>query len=256
MKVKILSDIHLEHFVACQYLPVGTGDVLVLAGDILCVKNLRKNGYLKEVYLRFLNDCSKNYDKVLYVMGNHEFHGYNYEGTKKKIIEYLPSNVHLLDNDTITIGNWNFIGFTFWTDFRCENALEMMEAECNMNDYNSIRIGSNYRKLRADDTLKFHKESKEYLLNQLKVIQDNVFVISHHAPSYQSVPQEFKKHANGAYCSNLDDLILNHPQIKYWCHGHTHTPFDYNIGNCRVICNPHGYPGQNTGYNSDLYIEI
>jgi len=58
MKVKILSDIHLEHFVACQYLPVGTGDVLVLAGDILCVKNLRKNGYLKKVYLRFLNDCS------------------------------------------------------------------------------------------------------------------------------------------------------------------------------------------------------
>jgi len=132
----------------------------------------------------------------------------------------------------------------------------MMEAECNMNDYNSIRIGSNYRKLRADDTLKFHKESKEYLLNQLKVIQDNVFVISHHAPSYQSVPQEFKKHAKGAYCSNLDDLILNHPQIKYWCHGHTHTPFDYNIGNCRVICNPHGYPGQNTGYLPDLYIEI
>lgn len=256
MKVKILSDIHLEHFVACQTLPVGIGDVLVLAGDILCAKNLTKNGYLKEVYLQFLNECSKNYDKVLYVKGNHEFYGYNYEGTKKKIIEYLPSNVHLLDNDTITIGNWNFIGFTFWTDFRCENALEMMEAECNMNDYNSIRIGSNYRKLRADDTLKFHKESKEYLLNQLKVIQDNVFVISHHAPSYQSVPQEFKKHANGAYCSNLDDLILNHPQIKYWCHGHTHTPFDYNIGNCRVICNPHGYPGQNTGYNSDLYIEI
>ncbi len=109
MKVKILSDIHLEHFVACQTLPVGTGDVLVLAGDILCVKNLSKNGYLKEVYLRFLNDCSKNYDKVLYVKGNHEFYGYNYEGTKKKIIEYLPSNVHLLDNDTITIGNWNFI---------------------------------------------------------------------------------------------------------------------------------------------------
>jgi Icc-related predicted phosphoesterase len=233
MKVKILSDIHLEHFVACQTLPVGIGDVLVLAGDILCAKNLTKNGYLKEVYLQFLNECSKNYDKVLYVKGNHEFYGYNYEGTKKKIIEYLPSNVHLLDNDTITIGNWNFIGFTFWTDFRCENALEMMEAECNMNDYNSIRIGSNYRKLRAD-----------------------VFVISHHAPSYQSVPQEFKKHANGAYCSNLDDLILNHPQIKYWCHGHTHTPFDYNIGNCRVICNPHGYPGQSTRYNPDLYIEI
>ena len=26
-----------------------------------------------------------------------------------------------------------------------------------------------------------------------------------------------------------------------WVHGHTHDSFDYQIGNCRVVCNPRGY---------------
>jgi predicted phosphodiesterase len=256
MKLKVLSDLHLEHFVACQVFNVGEGNVLILAGDILCAKHFKTDGYLHAVYDRFLNDCSNNYDKVLYVMGNHEFYGYNYEGTKKKLKENLPHNFHLLDNDTITINNWNFIGFTFWTDFRNENAIEMMEAECNMNDYEVIRIGSKFRKMRADDTLTFHKESKNYLLNQLQTLNDNVFVISHHAPSYQSVAAQFKNEANGAYVSNLDDLIINHPQIKYWVHGHTHTHFDYMIEGCRIICNPGGYPGQNTGFFPDKIFDI
>lgn len=256
MKIKVLSDLHLEHFCAAQIFPVGSGDVLILAGDILSAKNLKKNGYLRAVYERFLNDCAWNYRHVLYVMGNHEFYGYNYGGTLKTIKEHLPSNVHLLNNDTFTIQGWNFVGFTFWTDFRNENALEMMEADQVMNDYKMIRIGSNYRKLRADDTLAFHKESKEYLLNQLQTLNENVFVISHHAPSYQSVHPCYRMEANGAYVSNLDDLILNHPQIKYWVHGHTHTPFDYQIGECRVICNPGGYPGQDTGFNPEFEMVI
>lgn len=256
MKIKVLSDLHLEHFCAAQIFPVGSGDVLILAGDILSAKNLKKNGYLRAVYERFLNDCAWNYRHVLYVMGNHEFYGYNYEGTLKTIKEHLPSNVHLLNNDTFTIQGWNFVGFTFWTDFRNENALEMMEAEQVMNDYKMIRIGSNYRKLNTNDTLAFHKESKEYLLNQLQTLNENVFVISHHAPSYQSVAPHFKTQANGAYVSNLDNLILYNPQIKYWVHGHTHTPFDYQIGECRVICNPGGYPGQDTGFNPDFEMVI
>lgn len=26
----------------------------------------------------------------------------------------------------------------------------------------------------------------------------------------------------------------------YWIHGHIHTPCQYNIGNTKIICNPHG----------------
>jgi Icc-related predicted phosphoesterase len=125
-----------------------------------------------------------------------------------------------------------------------------------MNDYKVIRITPKYRKLNPNDTLAFHRESKSYLLNQLQTLNENVFVISHHAPSYQSIPQEYKKNSNGAYCSNLDDVIVNNPQIKYWVHGHTHNHFDYMIEGCRVICNPGGYPGQTTGCDFNFYIDI
>ncbi|NBT05096.1 MAG: metallophosphoesterase, partial [Proteobacteria bacterium] len=61
--------------------------------------------------------------------------------------------------------------------------------------------------------------------------------------------------ANGAYVSDLDQLILDHPAIKVWSHGHTHTSFDYMIGDhCRVVCNPRGYYNgyNNAGLNLDF----
>lgn len=257
MKINLFSDLHIEHWHACEVFPwIGEGDVLILAGDILCARHFKKNGYLKDVYNRFLSDCSKNYKKVLYVFGNHEPYQYTYDGAYKVIRENVPDNFYVLENDIVNIDGWNFIGFTFWTDFRNENPLEMMEAKCVMNDYKAIRITPNYRKLNPDDTLAFHKKSKEYLLNKMEEVKENVFVISHHSPSYQSIPQQFKNQSSAAYSSNLDEMILNHPQIKYWVHGHTHQVFDYMIGDCRVICNPGGYPGQNTGFNTNLEILI
>lgn len=258
MKLKILSDLHLEHYndVNCYPWP-GSGDVLILSGDILAAKHLKGNGNLNNIYHQFLSNCSKNFKKVLYVLGNHEFYGYNYEGVYKTIREVIPNNFHLMENDIIKIGDWNFIGFTFWTNFRNKNPIEMMEAESLMNDYKVIRIGSNYRKLRAEDTFNFHNQSRDYLLDQLNSLTDNVFVISHHAPSYQSIADEYKNSScNSAYCSDYDGLILNHPQIKYWVHGHTHTYFDYKIGECRVICNPIGYPGQSSSYNPHLFVKL
>lgn len=258
-EVKIISDVHLEHYYATQYFPhIGRGDILVLAGDILCAKHLKTDGYLKNVYKTFLEECSKNYTHVLYIMGNHEFWGYNYESVPKLIREHLPDNVHLLDNETFTYKDWNFICATLWTNFRNANPIEMLDAEMHMNDYKSIRIGSNYRKLRAQDTLNFHVQSRDYILQQLEILKENVFIITHHAPSYRSIAEKHKNSAcNSAYCSNLDDLIISHPQIKYWCHGHVHTRFDYMIGeSCRVICNPVGHPHDDTGYDPHLTITL
>lgn len=257
MKVRVVSDIHLEHRQNEPPFPVGSGEILILAGDILSARYFKTDGYLHKVYDTFLEDCSKNYDKVLYVKGNHEFYGYNYEGTHKKILDNLPDNFHLLENETIKIGNVNFIGFTFWTDFRKENPLEMMDAQSYMNDYKVIRITSNYRKLNTNDTLQFHKDSKQYLLNKLDELKDEeVFVISHHSPTLQSIAPEFKNSCNGAYCSDLDDLILDHPNIKHWVFGHSHTAMDFYIGGCRVINNAVGYPGQDTGFDPHFYLNL
>lgn len=261
-KVKIVSDLHLECCEQGHGVPdLGEGEVLILGGDILCARHFKKNGNLQQVYKDFLKKCSDNFAWVLYIAGNHEAYGYNFEGTWNVLKENLPEGIHLMEDSVVKISDWNFIGSTFWTDFRDGNALEMMEAAQCMNDYKVIRITSKYRKMNPDDTYGFHQKSKQFLLDQLELLKNQkIWVLTHHAPSYQSVHEIYKSGgiANGAYVSNLDDLILNYPQIKYWSHGHTHSSFDYKIGECRVICNPRGYfPSQvNLDFNSNFEIEI
>lgn len=248
--VRVVSDLHLEFCSGGEVPDLGVGDVLVLGGDILCAKHLKTNGPLRRVYLDFLHKCLKNFDRVLYIAGNHEHYGYNYEGTWVALRDNLPRGIELLEDNIAEVEDWVFIGSTFWTDFRNENALEMMEAAQCMNDYKTVRITSKYRKMNPDDTLSFHKKSRKFLtekLNEMKMRK--IWVMTHHAPSYQSVHPKYRFAgiANGAYVTDMDDYILAHPQIKVWSHGHTHNSFDYNIGDCRVICNPRGYY---TGVNS------
>jgi hypothetical protein len=254
MKIRVVSDLHLECCERGDGVPdLGEGNVLILGGDILCARHLKStNGRLREVYVKFLERCASGFDRVLYICGNHEAYGYNYEGAFGAIRDSLPANIQLMENDTASIGDWHFIGCTLWTDFRNENPLEMMEAAQCMNDYKTIRITPKYRKLNPDDTLGFHKASKAYILSELERLGPDakVWVLTHHGPSYQSVAEEFKRGgiANGAYVSDLDQLILAHPQIKFFSHGHTHTSFDYAIGDhARVVCNPRGYYN---GYNT------
>ena len=45
----------------------------------------------------------------------------------------------------------------------------------------------------------------------------------------------------GNFATNMDQFIIDNPQIQLWIHGHTHDPFDYGIGGTRVLCNPRGY---------------
>jgi predicted phosphodiesterase len=258
MKVKVVSDLHLE---CCEHghgVPdLGEGEVLILGGDILCARHFKKDGSLHKVYDDFLKKCADNFMHILYIAGNHEAYGYNYEGTWDVLKEHLPEGIHLMEDSVVKISDWVFIGSTFWTDFRNENALEMMEAAQCMNDYKVIRITPKYRKMNPDDTLCFHKKSKKFLLDQLELFKNQkIWVLTHHGPSYQSVHEKYRRSgiANGAYVSDLDNLILDHPEIRVWSHGHTHTSFDYKIGDCRVVCNPRGYYN---GYNNaDLNIDF
>ena len=82
-------------------------------------------------------------------------------------------------------------------------------------------------------------------------------VVTHHAPSIQSVPEHFKKDPlTSAYASDLEDFILQY-QPLLWIHGHIHTPSRYKIGETEIICNPHGYVTEKyNGYEKELIVEI
>ncbi len=266
MKVRIYSDLHLEHFHPGEMLdfivnPGEAIDVLILAGDIFTAKKFKTEGYLSELYCDFLNHCSKNFQNVLYVAGNHEAYGYHLESSHKKLREVLSEypNIHFMENDKFILDNWVFLGATLWTNFFNQNPLAMMESQRCMNDYSVIRTGTNYRKLNPDDVLKLHRYSLDYFEFQLNLHKnENVFIISHMAPSSRSIHEMYRGSlVNSAFVSDLDEWAMDYPQLKYWVHGHVHHSFQYDLTDtCKVICNPKGYGKENVGFDSKLTLTI
>lgn len=248
MIIQIISDLHQEFGVS--ELSFGNADLVILAGDI----NLGTKGieWIKE------NIPDK---PVIYVLGNHEYYKGTYPNTLHKIIEASRgSNVSVLENDSIELEGIRFHGATFWTDFSLfGNSVEYgIICQSKMNDYRMIRRDPSYSKLRTIDTYKIHQISKNWLQKSLEESKayKNV-VITHHAPSIRSIPQEYKKDpVASAYASDLEDVIRQY-QPAYWIHGHIHTPVRYKIGETEVICNPHGYISEKyNGYQKELIIEI
>jgi hypothetical protein len=78
-------------------------------------------------------------------------------------------------------------------------------------------------------------------------LDHKIVVVTHHAPSFESVHEKYRTvndwDYNYGFASYNEDVILDYPEIKVWVHGHMHDPFDYTLGETRVICNPRGYIG-------------
>lgn len=260
MRVNVISDLHLEF----ADLTLPGGDVLVLSGDVMEARKFKKNNYdpmnvllphekaeqrPDRWYRFFAEECSK-YQDVIYVMGNHEHYGFQYQKTWAHINEQLPDNVHFLENECHTIGDVTFVGCTLWTDMNKEDDLTMFHMRSMMNDYRQITMfneaKSIYHRLTPERTVADHIKSRQYIRSVVEGHHDQKFVVvTHHAPTKMSTHPRYTNDTimNGAYSSDLSEFILDHPQIKVWTHGHTHDPFDYMVGSTRIICNPRGYAG-------------
>lgn len=267
MKIAVASDLHLE-FMDLTLTNDEGAEVLILSGDIMIAEDLHNHkhfeynpytpgaladlGRRQQTALRFRNflkRCSEAFPHVIYVAGNHEF----YHGRWKQSLDHLREecavfpNVYFLENDIKKIGEHTFIGCTLWTDCNNGDPLTLHALTDMMNDYKIIRNDEKgYTKLRPAHTLYRHVQSKQYIKTIIQGMHDEKFVVvGHHAPTKQSTHPKYKDDflMNGGYSSDLSEFILDHPQIKLWTHGHTHDPFDYMVGETRVVCNPRGYGG-------------
>jgi len=273
MKIAICSDVHLE-FGQLELENTHNAEVLILSGDICTAVDLRVTDSIlssakTDRYLDFFTACSRNFPHVVYVMGNHEhYHGdfATSAGILKDALKHLP-NIHVLDKEVFTLGDYVFLGGTLWTDMNNEDEMTMNHVQRRMNDFQICENSNemvNYRVWDEKDdgskTTKFKTRpatlTPRHVVEEhkamLKFIETNynmtppwmtTIVVGHHAPSKSSEhPRYAHDHLmNGAYNSNLDQFIMDRPGIKLWTHGHTHEDFDYMIKGCRVVCNPRGY---------------
>lgn len=254
MKLALCSDLHLDFkdLPDTFYQRDEGVNVLVLAGDTIESRSLNT---VKHVFTR-LSDL---YSRIIMISGNHEFYRTNFNKSKQQVREFIEDfhNVTYLDNESLDLeSDCVLVGTTLWTSYNNNNPLTQLYAMDYMNDHKLIRLEEErYRTLKPHDCYRLHIESLEFIRGVVERHRDKrVVVITHHAPSFQSVDDVFRHeiHANGCYASNLDEFILEHENIILWQHGHMHHHKDYMIGTCRVVCHPRGYPSDN-GRGKDYY---
>jgi len=218
----------------------------------------------------WLERLAKRFKYVVIVLGNHDYWGESLQRAPEKAQEHGIENVYVLERSSIVLDQVKFIGGTLWTDYNNGDPQIMGAISSIMTaDHDRIMVGrdKNRRRVRAHDFFEVHKQTKRYIANNVTrdVTSQKVVVVTHMAPSYQSVNEIYKRGnvsdyiSNFAYYSDLDSFIYQYQQnIDLWVHGHMHHVSEYQIGRTRVMCNPKGYLGQdeNNDFNPCLRLLV
>lgn len=268
MRIHQASDIHLEFNSWVRFTNPCNADILMLNGDICVASYLLKSAASPKYataqnFLDFFETASKNYKYVVYILGNHEhYHGVHVDSAVilRNALNHLD-NVFILDNSYVDIDKFRIIGGTLWTDCDQSNPIVLDYLKGYLNDFRIIDYTNNpWSRFRPIDSVYEHIKTRDYYVSQAQD-HDNIIIMSHHAPSSKSIHSSYSDpmyyYANRGYFSDLDQLILDNPQIKLWTHGHMHNNFDYMIGTTRVVCNPMGYGRENEkGFLRENIIEL
>lgn len=254
MKLHILSDLHLS--VHGMPIPSTDADIVVLAGDISRPQQAI--------------EWALGFDKpVLYVPGNHEFYGSSLLSTIRELRRLAEgTDVHILDNEVLELGGVRFLGSTLWTDFLAagEGAQQAAAIEQSIRfnrDFQRIRVadGPAAALFTPGDCAALFAANTRWLDGELqRPFSGPTVVITHHAPSLQSIHPRFAGSALNAGFVSDAEWLMSGERVRLWIHGHTHDSFDYGVGGTRVVCNPRGYAkdgiNENLAFDPGLVIEL
>lgn len=253
MRLRILSDLHLEHFDVEPELPQVSADVVVLAGDI----------HRQGEGLAWAAERLQGMPVIL-VAGNHEFYGTRMTELRAQMREEAERRgIHFLDNDAVVIDGVRFLGTTLWTDFALYAADEGHEplvtrelAYRLMQDFHLIEHPQG-EVFTPEACQALHREARTWLETELATPYDGpTVVVSHHAPLRECIPPRYRGDPlSPAFASHLGDLM---GRMELWVHGHVHEPVDLQIEGTRVIANPAGYPDEfeTPLFVPDLVVEV
>ncbi len=235
MKLAVASDLHVHptHRSHWDYASLenlrSDAEYLIVAGDI---------GEPSTLYPT-MEILSKMYKRVVFVLGNHD----HVNKPRSEVYELCVDiqadfpNVTWLENDYIDIEGKRFHGATLWY-----NAVPDWE----FFDYMYIPNLDTWVR-------KANRESLDYFLEN---VNKGDVVITHHMPSYQCVPKQYKYSRGNQFfvCPEMEQVVeATLPSLHIF--GHTHTAVDFNIRGTRVYCNPRGYRSENLNWKVKV-IEI
>ena len=253
MRLHVLSDLHLS--LAGMGVAETDADLVILAGDI--ARPDKAAAWARQIR-----------KPVIYVAGNHEFYNGDLQGALHALRRHCAcSAVHVLEREAWTFKGVRFLGATLWSDFRvfaddATRQRSMAQAVDFIRDFQRIAVDAERsHPFTPQDSRALFDHTSAWLDAQLqKPFAGPTVVITHHAPSPQSIHPRFAGSLlNGSFVSDLERL-MGADRVRLWIHGHTHNSFDYTVRGTRVLCNPRGYVVQgvaeNAAFDPALVVEV
>jgi len=270
MKVQLLSDLHLEAQPQFQFAPAPGADLLVLAGDI---GSYQTGSRLAEVGdedfgLARFSPLRGWPTPVLFVPGNHEYDGLEFEPARARLRETCERlGLTWLDSEVQVIGGVRFVGTTLWSDFDAlvpQDARPTIQLRAREKAFRAanfyLRKHSalmNGERMLAEQVREVGLECQRWLREALSQPFDGMTVaVTHFAPSLRSAdPRYGLVPGTAGFCNALDDLFT---LADWWLHGHLHCTQHYQVGRCRVRSNTLGYAGkgEQAGFRPDRVIDL
>lgn len=238
-KFQYISNIHLEKFENLlenikYIIPLKKAPYLIISGNLTTFECINRIDLFFDYY-------SQYYEKIIYILGNFEFHGSNL-GLDKTVMfyrEYIKrynwkkhgASMHnkkilFLEQELTIFNNIHIIGLTLWA-----NITKEVEDDYKEIKYKDIPIT-------YEDVSNTHIKSVIWLSNTLKEINPNlpVLVISYNIPSYSLVGdlmiasqregegyEESPTFRYSEFASHLDNIIKKYNNIINWIIGHPYS---------------------------------
>lgn len=263
MNIQLFSDLHLECQPQLRLSPAPGADLLVLAGDIGSYQTgsqLDDRGAPRWGLERFSPRLGHWPVPVLYVPGNHEYDGLDFDEAHARLQAVCRElGIIWLEQATQVLGGVRFVGCTLWSDFEAlvrptdpperqaqARAKAWRAANWYLEKTGGTRAGA---PLLADGVRALAQQAQQWLVQALSTPFDGPTVaITHFAPSLHSAdPRYGRSPGTAGFCNALDALL---PHARLWLHGHLHCGHDYTHQGCRVVANPLGYAqkGEQAGF--------
>lgn len=237
-------------------------NVIVLAGNIAVGT---------EGWIWFLKHLRKKYPTpiILGVPGAKEFY------TKELRAEYNAfvdleekfDGFFLLDNNSVHLNEYVFLGGTLWTEYRHQSDYQICRQQ--VNDFQQIKVGdrmfdipdsqamfASTKNYIFDTIARLYREEEQTKKNTIKI------VVTHHAPSLDcrndTIKYTYTNPLNSAHFNQLDSDIDKSPS-NFWMHGSTKESIIKEVyGKTKLLANPFGYLGHdiNKDFNPGFIIDV
>tara|TARA_Y100000310_G_scaffold13493_1_gene13722 strand:- start:6472 stop:7284 length:813 start_codon:yes stop_codon:yes gene_type:complete len=270
MKLQILSDLHTEFYACESTVPRVCSHLLTDAEWLVIAGDLGTFGTDYGNILAAIDVFCKHYPHVLWVPGNHEYYHFSFKQFEEEMAALCKvyKNLHTGNffSEKLYPGGpaihsctgWFVekpgLPFTAWGQMMDSRLIGLESPPYQRQGVYGGRhewVGNTFLR-------EFHLRGEEAASWLLGSVEEGDIVVTHHLPTWLSVPEIYKTELTSYFYVNekFEQVIHNNPSL--WIHGHTHTSCDYVASETRVICNPRGYDNMdlNPRFNPHLIIEV